>query len=256
MSDPRFDLVVDSARTLLAEGATPTAKAVASHAQISLSTYYRLVGTHATLLHAAGHLDEPSSHERLIAAAASLLAEVGMSSLLMDDVAARAGVSRGTLYRLFPGKSHLFAALAESRSPLASLGVILKGMADVPPAEALPVLVQGIIPRLLENRGLLRAVLAEASVENAPGGDAARAVMQRLYGDLGDYMAGQMDAGRLRRTDPLIAVQSFLGPLLMYSVIRPDFWGDNITVADPPAVVAEFVDIWLRAMAPGSEAAT
>lgn len=250
MPDPRFDLIADAARGLLADGSTPTAKAVAARAGISLSTYYRLVGTHANLLHAAGHIDEPSSHDRLLEATAALLSEVGISNLLMDDVATRAGVSRGTLYRLFPGKSHLFAALAESRSPLGGLATVLKGTEEMAPSDLLPGLIQGVVPRLIENRGLLRAVLAESSVDNAPGGEAARAVIQRLYRELADYLAGQMDRGRLRRVEPLVAVQSLIGPLLMYTVVRPDFWGDEGALSEPSEVVGEFVNTWLRGMAP------
>lgn len=250
MPEPRFELVADAARGLLAEGTTPTAKAVAARAGMSLSTYYRLVGTHAKLLHAAGHIDEPSSHDRLLDATAEILSEVGMSNLLMDDVATRAGVSRGTLYRLFPGKSHLFAALAESRAPLGGLATVLKGTEEIHPSDLLPGLLQGVVPRLVENRGLLRAVLAESSVDNAPGGDAARAVMQRLYRELADYLEGQMKRGRLRHVEPLVAVQSLIGPLLMYTVIRPDFWGEENMLSEPSNVVAEFVDIWLRGMAP------
>ncbi|MEV7404528.1 helix-turn-helix domain-containing protein [Streptomyces sp. NPDC091267] len=48
---------------------------------------------------------------QLLAVAAQLFAAVPYDEVLMEDVAARAGVSRALLYRHFPGKRDLFAAL-------------------------------------------------------------------------------------------------------------------------------------------------
>src|SRR5829696_7250242 len=86
----------------------------------------------------------------------------GGAGLLMDAVAARAAVSRATFYRLFPGKAELLAALAESRAPLAALDRFLAAAADRSPAAVVPELVTAALPRLLAQRGVLRAVLTEA----------------------------------------------------------------------------------------------
>jgi AcrR family transcriptional regulator len=241
--------VVGQARTLLATGVTPSAEAVAAAAGISRSTYYRLAGgSHQAVLREAGWVAEPAAHQKLVDAAAELLGEVGLTGLRMDAVAERAGVSRATLYRLFPGKPELLASLAEMRSPLGALGAILEASADRHPEELLPELVAGATPRLLANRGILRAILAEAA---APEGSPGRAVVSGLYASLARYLRGQMEAGRLRRTEPLAAVQALVGPLLAYSLLRPDFWGE--VVGDLPApeeTVAEIVQIWLRGMRP------
>ncbi|MBC8162789.1 MAG: TetR/AcrR family transcriptional regulator [Roseiflexaceae bacterium] len=49
--------------------------------------------------------------ERVLAAAGELFAERG-SSVTMEEVARRAGVGVGTVYRRFPSKEHLFAAIS------------------------------------------------------------------------------------------------------------------------------------------------
>lgn len=69
----------------------------------------------------------------------------------------------------------------------------------------MPALVAAAVPRLLANRGVLRAVLAEAAADEAAGG-AGRAVIRGLYTALEDYVQGQMVAGRLRQMEPLAAV--------------------------------------------------
>ena len=53
----------------------------------------------------------PETRTRLLDAAFEVVAEFGMSRLTMDDVAARAGMTRATLYRYFPSRDALFLAL-------------------------------------------------------------------------------------------------------------------------------------------------
>ena len=58
--------------------------------------------------------DAVRNRERVIAAAQSVFAELGIDASI-DDVAARAGVGRATIYRSFPTKEHLIAGLAIER---------------------------------------------------------------------------------------------------------------------------------------------
>ncbi|MBV8235596.1 MAG: TetR family transcriptional regulator [Acidimicrobiia bacterium] len=63
--------------------------------------------------------NQAARRERVIAAANELASEGGYEAVQMRDVAARADVALGTLYRYFPSKDHLLiAALAEQVSTL------------------------------------------------------------------------------------------------------------------------------------------
>lgn len=239
------------ARARLAAGAVPSPVELAAAVGVSRSTYYRLVGgSHRAFLREAGHVAEPNARARLLDAAAALLDTGGLSGLLMDAVAARAAVSRATLYRLFPGKAELLAALAESRAPLPALDRFLTSAANRPAAEVLPELAIAAIPRLVAQRGVLRAVLAEAILagpESAP----ARAVLSGTYAALTDYVRGQMAAGRLRQMDPLVAVQALVGPLLLAVAVQPEFWEEAAAAAPPlEQAFARHVQIWLHGLLP------
>jgi TetR/AcrR family transcriptional repressor of mexJK operon len=54
--------------------------------------------------------------ERILSTARELFYERGFAQAAMDMVAARAGISKGTLYSRFPNKSDLFMAVVEERS--------------------------------------------------------------------------------------------------------------------------------------------
>jgi AcrR family transcriptional regulator len=59
--------------------------------------------------------DAARNRRKVLAAAQALFAERGVAVVTMDDVAAAAGVGKGTLYRRFGDKSGLAAALLDER---------------------------------------------------------------------------------------------------------------------------------------------
>ncbi len=68
--------------------------------------------------------------EKMLAVATDLIAEHGSDSLRMSDVAARAGVSIGSLYQFFPDKTAIIGALVE-RSNEQGRQCIEEGLAQV-----------------------------------------------------------------------------------------------------------------------------
>ena len=69
------------------------------------------------------------------------------------------------------------------------------------------------------------------------------------------YLDQQMAAGRLRRMDPVLAVQALIGPIVMHLLARSQAEsrpGAGRAAALPlEEVVDELVGIWLRGMTPG-----
>jgi AcrR family transcriptional regulator len=59
--------------------------------------------------------DAVANRERVVAAAERLFRERGVEAVRMDDIAAAAGVGKGTLYRGFGDKSALVAAVLDGR---------------------------------------------------------------------------------------------------------------------------------------------
>lgn len=59
--------------------------------------------------------DAAANRRKVLAAAAQLFAERGVDAVTMDDVAAAAGVGKGTVFRRFTDKSGLATALIDDR---------------------------------------------------------------------------------------------------------------------------------------------
>jgi AcrR family transcriptional regulator len=183
--------------------------------------------------------------------------EDGLAGVSMGELAAAAGVSRATLYRLFPGKEALFAALVQRFSPFEPIAAVLEAAGDRPPAEVIPKVAHAMAAAMDGHVGLLLQLLFEFAHDRHP--DAGRGTGEgavqgmRTLPLVTCYLAGQMAAGRLRRMDPDLAFEALAGPIVMHLLWRPTAASpvDGPTVSRAPLdeVVDELVGVWLRAMA-------
>ncbi len=62
---------------------------------------------------------KPARADEILAAAAELLTENGGDAIRMSDIAARAGITKGTIYLYFANKAEIMRVLAE-RQPAAA----------------------------------------------------------------------------------------------------------------------------------------
>src|SRR6266498_872154 len=86
---------------------------LAARAGVSRATLYRLFGSQQSLLQELGVEAPPMVRSRILDTALDLVGRHGLAELSMEELAAAAGVSRATLYRLFPGKAALFPLRAD-----------------------------------------------------------------------------------------------------------------------------------------------
>src|SRR5512132_2174949 len=233
---------------------------LATRAGVSRATLYRLFGNQQDLLHALGLQPPPTVRSRILDTALELVGRHGLAELSMDELAATAGVSRATLYRLVPGKEALFAELVRRFSPFEPIAAVLEAAGDRPPAEVIPAIAQAMAAAMDGHIGLLLQLLFELSrsdPDHHGGADANQDAAQamRTLPLVAGYLDQQMAAGRLRRMDPVLAMQALAGPIVMHLLMQasaPPPSGAGHGVALPlEGVVEELVGMWLRAMTLG-----
>jgi AcrR family transcriptional regulator len=247
------DTVLEAVRQACSGDTRPTMDELAAEAGVSRAAFYRLVGNRQALFEAVGIEVPPTPRDRILASAAQLLAEHGLGQLSMDELAARADVSRATLYRLFPGKPVLLRELVRTYSPMEVIAETLEAMGDSPPSEVMPVLARNIAEAGSGRVGLLRSLLFEVTGGTEDVDEAVSYALDRGIGALAGYLDGQMAAGRLRRTHPLLAVQAFTGPIILHLLTRSlaeDRLGFDVPVDE---AADELARLWLLAMTPGSQ---
>jgi AcrR family transcriptional regulator len=241
--------VVAAARRACADGRQPTMDDVAVAAGVAVRTLYRLFGSRDALLREAGCAPEPSSRQRILDTALEQVGRRGLAELSMDELAATAGVSRATLYRLFPGKSALFGELIHAFSPWEPVADVLDALHEGHPDEVIPAVAQAIADAMHDRVGLLLRMVFELLQGDSDTAEGMRHSMTRGLPDLIGYLSTQMHAGRLRLMHPVVAVQLLAGPIVVHLFTRPLAEG-LIGSQTPQELLDEIVHAWLRAMAP------
>lgn len=204
-----------------------------------------------------GETRSAQKHAAILAAATAVFLAKGYQGASVDEIAARAAVSKQTVYKHFSDKERLFTEIvlattdrvdelvrltAGTLAESADLERALDGLAN----RFLVTLMQ---PELLQLR---RLVIANA--DRFP--DVARSWFERGFERVLATLAASFerlaDDGRLVVDDPLLAANHFVGLLLWIPVNRAMFCGLDETggARDPASYATAAVGAFLRAYGP------
>jgi AcrR family transcriptional regulator len=148
----------------------------------------------------------------IVAAARTLAAEGGMAAVQIAPVAERAGIAAGTVYRYFPSKTELVAAVVAAVSARELAAVRAAADAAPGPLSALAAMLTSFAARALRQRRLVWAALAEPV---DPEIDALRlAFREALAGELAARLGAAMRAGHLPEQDVRVSAPALVGALI------------------------------------------
>lgn len=250
----RRQRILAQARVMLSGAGRPTVDQIAGAAGVSKAAFYREFGSRATLVDALRLEPEAGTPERILRAALELIGVGGLAALSMDELATRAGVSRATLYRLFPGKPALFIGLVRAFSPLEPVSRAVIELHDQPPEVVMPEIARTVFRVVAgpgaPGLGLMRAILFEVSSMSPEAQAAAQDLVTTILGTVGAYVMKQIAEGRLRPMHPMLALQSFIGPIFFHLLARPMAQQVLGLDMDGEEAVTTLAESWLRAMKP------
>lgn len=197
-----------------------------------------------------------ASHEkrtRILQAARSVCGERGFEAARMEEIAAEAKVSKGTLYRFFPSKEELLlAALLASYTEGERMGRLAAAASPGPRLEAL---LDGHVVALPYISRQMNSNLQAWGVVGRPGElrERLHEALRRIYALQTDEFRGALEEGmregRYRKDlDPELCVMSLIA-LNDGFVYRSTFDPEHANAA---VLEAAFAD-WLRGLRPPSD---
>jgi AcrR family transcriptional regulator len=161
-------------------------------------------------------------HDAIIAGARQIASEGGMAAVQIAPVAARAGIAAGTVYRYFPAKADLVAALLAEIAER-EIGALRHAADAAPgPLSALSAAIMTFAGRVLRERRLAFAALGEP-VE--PELDAARlGFRQTLAAEFTARIAAAVAGRHLPEQDAALAAAALTGMLVegLVGPLAPD----------------------------------
>jgi AcrR family transcriptional regulator len=177
-------------------------------------------------------------HAAIIAAAHDAASEGGMAAVQIAAVAQRAGIAAGTVYRYFPGKIDLVAALLTEISER-EIGAV-RAAADVAPGplSALSAAIMTFAARALRHRRLAYAAIAEPVEAEL---DAARLTARKaLAAEFASLIASAVRGGHLPDQDATLGAAALIGLLIegLIGPLAPDAAGRERAVVQSLALVA------------------
>jgi AcrR family transcriptional regulator len=193
----------------------------------------------------------------ILSAALASFAERGFAATRLDDVAARAGVTKGTLYLYFDGKEELFKAVVRQElvPNLERAEAMVAGSA-APSFDLLEQLVRSFARMIASPLGAIpKLVLTEAG--NFP--DLARfyqdEVVDRGRALLRKVIERGVAAGELRPVDSEHTVMCMVAPLLLAALWRHSFERHTGRDLDLDALCGAELDLLRRGLTAGPQGA-
>jgi len=189
----------------------------------------------------------------ILDAALAEFAARGFAAARMEDIAARAGVTKGTLYLYFDGKEELFKTLVRE-----SIGVAIAGrQADAdafegPATDLLATVLRfiGHFARKSDRAILPKIVLAEAG--NFP--ELVRfyrtEVVDRGMALLSSIIARGIARGEFRVVDPQHAARLAIAPMLLVVFWRASFAHQDSAPYDMEGLIETHIGVLLKGLAP------
>lgn len=186
----------------------------------------------------------------LLEAALDEFFERGFAAARMDDIAARAGLSKGTLYLYFDSKEALFLALVESVA-LPNVVQMEHLLARAPSATAALRQLMAFLPHLVRRTPLphiVKVLIGDAGTFPATAQRYRHEVVDRVLAAVAAVLRRGHDSGELRVDDAELTARLVIAPVLMSAVWRVVFESDPGARVDLDALFAAHEAMLLRAL--------
>ena len=177
--------------------------------------------------------------ERLLGCALDEFFEKGFTSARMEDVARRAGLSKGTLYLYFESKEDLFQALIESMTtPKLDYLVVLLDEAPTffNGLEGLATFAASVV-QYSEMPKLLKILIGESGHYPDLVRSYRKNVVEVILSVFSDALTRAQSKGEVRIGDPMLTARLIVAPIIMSGIWQALFGHDPEAKVDVEALI-------------------
>ena len=189
----------------------------------------------------------------IVDAALAVFAEKGFAAARLDEIAARAGVSKGALYLYFETKEEIFRAVVEQA--IAPNILAIRAMIAAHPGP-FPDLLRLFGSRLLTLAetlpigGVIKMVIAEAGNFPTVAKVWHDELVAHAIGAMTDAISAAQARGEIRAGEPRLFALQLIAPMLVGVIWRETFVPVGAEPFDLPTLVRQHIDTMLSGLKP------
>ena len=195
--------------------------------------------------------EQPERRRQILEAALKVFSTKGFHKATNKDIAeAAGGISPGLIYWYFKDKQDLLMSLIQQRMSIIQLAEHPEQLMELPPREALAK-IGGVYLSMMRapgNAAFIRVVIGEVLRFPQIGELFYKRAISRVAGVISQYLQRQIELGRLRPHDPMIAARSFIGMFVVHIVARELLCEPEALATSDDQLIATSVDIFLQGM--------
>ena len=186
---------------------------------------------------------------QILREAARLFGSHGFNGTTTRDVATAVGITEAALYRYFPSKEAMYAAILDER--MAASDLLEPALAAAAAGDDRAVFTQlalALLRSVDADPSILRLILYSA----LEGHELARPFQEKRILRLRDFLTTYIDRrrqeGAFRAVDAALAARAFMGMVVDHLIVRHVFGGRDQYPQPPEQVAETFVSIFLDGM--------
>ncbi len=190
--------------------------------------------------------------DEVLDASLDLFIASGFSATRVEDIARRAGISKGAVYLYFESKEAILTALVRrSVVPVAEDAVSMSALEHADPAETIRLMVKTVAGRMADGRifAIPRIIIAEAGNFPELVQMYRREVIERGLGALEALVRRGIEQGQFRPVVPVHAVRSIIGPLIAHLLLWRVFGFEDETDVNMETFVESHLDLLFHGLA-------
>jgi len=196
--------------------------------------------------------DRNDARRRILEASLRVFGEKGFTAATTKDIAKRAKVNEVTIFRLFGSKKALFAEAITEGSPLAQIRRAVSFEPETTLDELMVANARTALSILRANKHLFMVMYGDAWRQPRVGEVLGDMLLDKGVEFLAEFFEAQMDAGRIRRMDPVTVARAWMGTIQAHFIVKDMLGSRKLAQIDEEKMIRGFVSIFLDGMRNGT----
>ncbi|MBK7551220.1 MAG: TetR/AcrR family transcriptional regulator [Syntrophaceae bacterium] len=186
----------------------------------------------------------------IVNAAAEIFGEKGFHKAKIGDIAKRAGIAHGTVYRYFPNKQALAIEIIGSRGATGFLSSLRQdSLKEMELERLLKNIAEKYIGNLEQRLPIIRFQMAEALSSPVFGKHYYQGLLHRLFVEMDGVFNKYQKKGYLKKGNTFIYGHIFYGALFSFLYCQELLYGKEVSRIEVYKIIPEIIDVFLHGVA-------